>query len=73
MAFQFTNEVIGLILAIIVPFGVAMFWLVVVHHRLNTLEKDVRELRNIVTNLSIRIESHILSVDAWKESEASKK
>jgi hypothetical protein len=47
--------------------GGAMFWLGIVHNKLHTLEKDVRELKHDTKKLTIRIESHILSVDAWKE------
>ena len=45
MVFQITNELIALILAIIVPFGGAMFWIDVVHIKLGSL-KDLKKMDN---------------------------
>jgi hypothetical protein len=56
-----TPEFIALLVAILVPFGIAVYWLAVTMTKLNRLESDVTELRRDVRNLDIRTESHILA------------
>jgi outer membrane murein-binding lipoprotein Lpp len=62
---SFTPEVV---LAILVPFGGALFAIGVLHNKLGTLKDDVKTLKEEVKALSIRFEVHKLSVEAWQES-----
>lgn len=68
-----TLEILGLIVTIAGLFGGAMFWLGIVHNKLNSIEKNVNNLMKETRALSIRIESHILSLDAREESEKRNK
>jgi hypothetical protein len=40
-----TPEILTLFLVILVPFGGALFWLGVVHNKLNSLKDDVKDLQ----------------------------
>jgi hypothetical protein len=63
-----TTEDATFLVTVFVPLAGALFWLGVTHHKLSTLKDDMKELKKNVTDLTIRIESHILAVEAWEES-----
>jgi hypothetical protein len=69
----FTPDVIAILIAIAVPSASGLIWLGIVHNKISTLKEDVKGLKDDVKTLSIRIESHILSVDALQESGRDKK
>lgn len=68
-----TTETLGLMLTIAGFFGGALFWIGVVHNKINSIEKNVSSLMEETRNLSIRTESHILSIDALEESKGENK
>jgi len=58
-----TPEIIGLILAILVPFGIAVYWVAVTRTKLNMQEKEIRDLKNDVKYLTTRVDAHISVMD----------
>jgi hypothetical protein len=56
-----TPEIIGIILAIVVPFGGAMFWLGMLTHKLNSLEDNVKKLQGHVEEISIKFNADLLA------------
>jgi len=50
LAESLTPEIIGLILAILVPFGIAIYFIAVTGTKLNDMIEDVKELQKDVKN-----------------------
>ncbi len=50
-----------LLVTILVPFGIAMFWLGGIKNRLSIIESDIKDLKAQLRNVDIRTEAHILS------------
>ena len=68
-----TTETLALMVTIGGFLGGAMFWIGVVHNKINSIEKSVSCLMEQTRNLSIEIESHILSINSLEESKGENK
>jgi hypothetical protein len=56
-----TPEIIGLLLAIVVPFGGAMIWLGTLRQRLKTLEANTGKMQDELRQLLIKFEADLLA------------
>lgn len=56
-----TVEFLGFIVAILVPFGIAMYRLGVLDTKIKSLDCDVKELQKDVKEISIKFGAHLLA------------
>jgi hypothetical protein len=68
-----TPEIIGLFLAILVPFGIAVAWVAVTRERLNSLKSDVTKLKEDVSKVSNRVEAYLIAKDLYEKMKLGEK
>jgi hypothetical protein len=68
MVLEITVELLTFLVAILVPFGIAVAWLAVLRTRLNSLDCNVKELQKDFKDISIKFDAHLLATKELSRS-----
>ena len=61
LTIDLSAENLTLIISVFLAIVGGVFWLGILHNKLNSLEKDVRQLKNVTNDLYIKLNAYLLA------------